>query len=271
MNKDSLGNRMKNNYEDITRFKLPKRTYSIIRLDGKSFHTYTKNLKRPFDLDFINDIDETAKYLCDNVQGVKLAFVQSDEISLVLTDFDKLNTSSYFDGNIQKIASVTASISTAKFNQLRMIRNINTKTQDTNWEKVTGKTFKLNIDQCIDTMLATFDSRVFTIPTKTEVINYLIWRQQDTVRNSIQNVAQSLYSQKELHCKNTKQLQELIFQKGINWDNYDAKLKRGRLIIKDNTKYIDKYTKQKTNWYSIAPEIFTQNKDLLNELLPQND
>lgn len=200
--KDSLGSRMKENYEHRTRILLPRRTYTIIRLDGKAFHTYTKGLERPFDKQLVNDMDETAKFLCENIQGVKLAFVQSDEISLVLTDFDKITTNAWFDGNIQKMVSVSASLATAKFNELRP-----------------GK-------------LAFFDSRVFTIPEKSEVINYLIWRQQDTVRNSITAVAQSLYSHKELFKKNTNEMQEMCFQKGINWNDYDDGLKRGRIIVK---------------------------------------
>ena len=251
--KDSLGNRMKSNYENVTKYKLPKRTYTIIRIDGKAFHTYTKGMTRPFDLEFINDMDETAKYLCENVQGAKLAFVQSDEISLVLTDFDKINTDTYYDGTVQKIASIAASMTTAKFNQLRFMKCF--KEEPDIPELQTSL-----VQQTYLPKLAMFDSRVFTIPTKTEVINYIIWRQQDTTRNSIQSVAQSLYSHKELHGKGSLELQDMIFDKGINWDNYDSKLKRGRLIIKSDV-----------GWLSVAPKIFTQDKELLIEIIPEND
>ena len=186
---DTLGDRMKSSYENRTKYYLPRRTYTIIRIDGKAFHTYTRGLERPFDLKLISDMDETAAFLCKNIQGAKLAFVQSDEISILLTDFETINIDAWFDGNIQKIVSVSASIATAKFSELRP-----------------GK-------------IAMFDSRVFSIPSKTEVMNYFIWRQQDTVRNSISSVAQYLYSPKELHGKNTDQMQELCFQKGINWNN----------------------------------------------------
>ena len=232
--KDSLGSRMKENYENRTRILLPRRTYTIIRLDGKAFHTYTRGLKRPFDKQLVNDIDETAKFLCENIQGVKLAFVQSDEISLVLTDFDKITTNAWFDGNIQKMVSVSASLATAKFNELRP-----------------GK-------------LAFFDSRVFTIPEQSEVINYLIWRQQDTVRNSITAVAQSLYSHKELFKKNTNEMQEMCFQKGVNWNDYDDGLKRGRLILK-----ID-YIKEGTNrskWEIVGSPHFTHEEPIINSIL----
>ena len=120
--KDQLGDRMKAFYEDRTRIKLPRRTYTIIRIDGKAFHTYTKGLKRPFDTGLIDDMNWTTEYLCKNIQGVKFGYVQSDEISLVLTDFDTLQTDLWFDGNLQKMASIAASMATARFNQLRMMR-----------------------------------------------------------------------------------------------------------------------------------------------------
>jgi tRNA(His) 5'-end guanylyltransferase len=235
--KDSLGDRMKEFYENRTRNLLPRRTYTVIRVDGKAFHTYTRGLERPFDAKLIADMDATACYMCENIQGAKLAFVQSDEISIVLTDFDKLGTNAWFDGNIQKMASISASLATAKFNELRPNK------------------------------LALFDSRVFTIPTAVEVENYLIWRQQDTTRNSISSVAQYLYSPRELHGKDTGEMQEMCFQKGINWNDYEPKLKRGRLIVKEA---YDKNGAQRTRWVSTAPPIFTQERELLAELIPNN-
>ena len=235
--KDSLGDRMKEFYENRTRNLLPRRTYTIIRVDGKAFHTYTRGLERPFDMQLIADMDATACYMCKNIQGAKLAFVQSDEISIVLTDFDKLGTAAWFDGNIQKMASVSASLATAKFNQLRPDK------------------------------IALFDSRVFTIPSAIEVENYLIWRQQDTTRNSISSVAQYLYSPKELHGKDTDTMQEMCFQKGVNWNDYEAKLKRGRLIVKET---YDKEGATRTRWVRIAPPIFTQERELLADLIPNN-
>jgi len=176
---DSLGDRMKVNYESRTKTLLPRRTYSIIRIDGKAFHTYTRGLERPFDKQLVEDMNATAICLCSEIQGAKFAFVQSDEISILLTDFDKLTTSAWFDGSIQKIVSVSASIATAVFNQIRA-----------------GKQ-------------AMFDSRVFTIPSRTEVENYFIWRQQDATRNSISSVAQSLYSHRELNTKSVSVMQDM--------------------------------------------------------------
>jgi len=233
--KDSLGDRMKLNYEGITRTFLPRRTYTVIRIDGKAFHTYTKGLQRPFDDKLISDMDETAMYLCKNIQGAKLAFVQSDEISIVLTDFDAITTDAWFGGNIQKMASISASMATAKFNELRPNK------------------------------IALFDSRVFTIPSKTEVFNYLIWRQQDTVRNSISSLAQSLFSHKELEFKTCDQMQEMCFQKGVNWNDLPIKQKRGRLIVRE---YYEKESSMRSRWISSEPETFTQNKEFIDSIIP---
>ena len=203
---DSLGDRIKSNYEDRSRYFLPRRTYTIIRLDGKAFHTYTRGLKKPFDMDLIEDMSEATKYLCENIQGCVLGYTQSDEISLLLVDFDKPTTSAWFDGNIQKMASISASMVTAKFNELRAKRGIN--------------------------KLAFFDSRVFTISDRIEVMNYFIWRQNDAVRNSVSMAAQSVYSHKELNGKNGSDKQELLFKKGINWNDYPVSCKNGSMLTK---------------------------------------
>lgn len=233
--KDEISERMKTFYENRTRYFLPRRTYTIIRIDGKAFHTYTRGLDRPFDMKFIQHMDDTACFLCKNIQGAKLAFVQSDEISILLTDFDTLTTDAWFDGNIQKIASISASMATAFFNSLRPDK------------------------------MAFFDSRVFTIPSSIEVENYFIWRQIDTVRNSISSVAQSLYSPKELFGKNTNVMQELCFQKGVNWNDFPVKLKRGRLILK---KKYEKDGALRTKWGSTEPPVFSQDKTFLSNLIP---
>lgn len=232
--KSALGDRMKSNYEVRTRLFLPRRTYSIIRIDGKAFHTYTRGLKTPFDEQLIEDMDKTACYLCKSIQGAQFAFVQSDEISILLTDFNKLQTDAWFDGNIQKITSVSASMATAKFNELRPNK------------------------------IALFDSRVFTIPSHVEVENYFIWRQQDTVLNSISSVAQSMYSTKELFKKHSGDMQEMIFQKGTNWNDFPVKQKRGRLIIKEA---YEKEGAMRSRWVSVdAPDFNKERSEL--KLIP---
>lgn len=156
--KDSLGNRIKSDFEDRTRFSLVRRSYQVLRLDGKAFHTYTKNCARPFDEQLMADMDEVAKKLCSQIQGAKFAYTQSDEITIVFTDLDTPETDLWFDGNIQKISSVAASMATAYFNALR-------------------KDYPA---------MAFFDCRVFSVPVLPEVLNTLLWRQMDATKNSVQ-------------------------------------------------------------------------------------
>lgn len=276
MKKDEIGNRMKTYYEDRCRYFLPRRSYYVLRLDGRSFKNYTRGLKRPFDMGLIDDMDATAAYLCKNIQGAKFAFVQSDEISILLTDFDNINTSAWFDGNIQKMVSIAASMATAEFNRLRLVRY----TQETGVDGYTvGLDTKLIGWQEIEYFkFAMFDARVFTIPSKSEVGNYMLWRQIDTTRNSIQSVAQSLYSHRELMNKNTSEMQELIFQKGQNWNDYPAKLKRGRFIDKVEVELETEFkalqyaqqTYTRSMWKSIECPIFSKDWDFLYSRIPDN-
>lgn len=203
-----LGERMKQYYESRSQTYLSRRTYHILRVDGRAFHTYTLGFKVPFDDDFIKVMDSTAVYLCKNIQGAKFAFVQSDEISVLITDFDDIATDLWFDGNIQKIVSVSASMATSYFNE-----NI--------------KKLKPDINR-----LAEFDARVFSIPYNTEVENYFYWRLEDTLRNSVQSLAHSLFSDKELYKKNVVQMKEMCAEKGMRWDDLESGKKFGRIVIK---------------------------------------
>ena len=269
---DSLGDRMKSFYEDRFRIKLPRRTYTLIRIDGKAFHTYTKGLERPFDKGLMDDMDETTAFLCKNIQGAKFGYVQSDEISILLTDFDEQTTDMWFDGNLQKMASIAASMATAKFNQLRMIRfaknNLDPNTSIASL--LIDQT--MNLSEIQEFKLAMFDARVFQITSAIEVENYFIWRQQDATRNSISSVAQSMYSPSELHKKNTDAMQELIFQKGINWNDYSPREKRGSVIRKVQVEKLgaDGTVAYRSKW---APDqdtpIFTQDREFLSGLLPK--
>jgi tRNA(His) guanylyltransferase len=282
----ALSTRMKE-YEAVTKYKLLRRGYTMIRIDGKAFHTYTKGLIRPFDNGLVGDMNETAKYLCKNIQGAVCAFVQSDEISILVTDFEKIETSAWLDNVVQKMCSISASMATAKFNQLRFNRyyfkNMSTETDYGGGPSITD-----HWSECSDLneeiipagsivnytppigYLAMFDSRVYQLPTKGEVINYLVWRQQDTVKNSISSVAQSMFSHKELNGKNDNEKQEMMFQKdGTNWNDFDPKLKRGRMIVKET------YEKEpdviRKRWVSVAPPTFTQEKGYLDNLIPDRE
>lgn len=237
-----LEDRMKNYYEHAYRIKLPRRMPVIIRLDGKAFHTFTRNFKRPFDKNLMDMINETAKYLCENIQGCQIAYIQSDEINLLLHNYKKLNSESWFDNNIQKIVSVSAGMASSKFT-LEYLKYIDDP------DKIKfGKAFGKPI---------VFDSRVFVLP-EAEVNNYFVWRQQDATRNSIEMIAQSMYSSKELHKINCNQLQEMIFQKsGKNWNDYPIDQKRGRCV----KKVFDKWMID-----NIIP-VFSKEVSYINDLL----
>lgn len=262
MKNDSLGARMKENYEQVTRTFLPRRTYTIIRLDGKAFHTYTRALVRPFDGGLIEDMQETTRGLCEQIEGAVFGYTQSDEISLLLTDFGNKETQAWFSGNVQKIVSVSASIATARFNRLRDLRHRHAE-------------YVLNRDLPRNS-LAYFDSRVFTIPDPVEVENYFIWRQKDATRNAIQMAAQAVYSHKQLHGKGWSDLNEMLFQKGINFNDYHPHEKRGSMIVKTYTpmKAFDKKLQQevevlRSNWEVVGETpLFTTEDRPLRTLIP---
>ena len=116
--KDSLGDRMKENYENRAKTYLVRRMPVIIRLDGKAFHTFTRGFDKPYDEVFHKTMNETLRFLCENIQGCKFGYTQSDEITLLLTDYDTLTTDAWFDNAVQKMCSVSASMATMAFNKL---------------------------------------------------------------------------------------------------------------------------------------------------------
>ena len=198
---DSLGDRMKANFEDRTRYLLPRRTYTIIRLDGKAFHTLTRGCVKPFDDHISGAMTAAAVAVVSEAQGAKLAYIQSDEISIVLTDFDSITTQAWFDGNVQKIASVSAGIASAAFSH------------------AFGRT-------------GIFDSRVFTIPDPVEVENYFIWRQKDAIRNSVQSCAQAIFSPGMLHGKNIANMLTMLAGEGHHWDAIAQHYRNGWAITR---------------------------------------
>ncbi len=219
--RDSLGDRMKG-YEDAYRTYLTGRMPLILRIDGKAFHTYTRGFIRPFDPDFMELMLLTTLSLCDEIQGVKLAYWQSDEISLFITDYDTLTTQAPYDKNLQKLVSISASIATAAFNDEAA------KANNRRFEYVLADKFKPR---------ACFDSRAFILP-HAEVCNYFLWRQQDASRNSINSVGQAHFSSKQLHGLNTDMVQDLLFkEKGINWNDLPTINKRGACVIRVDGKW----------------------------------
>lgn len=268
-NKDSLGDRMKTSYENIPKIKLMRRVPVIIRLDGKAFHTFTRGFQRPFDNILVKSMQETMKYLCENIQGCKLGYCQSDEISLLLTDYENINTDAWFDYEVQKMCSIVASMATLAFNRIfwRNLNNLNHSYLENNASS--ANQYLEKYCKAIEKG-AMFDARVFSIP-KEEVCNYFIWRQQDCTRNSIQMVGQANFSHKELQGKSCNDIQDmLVLQKGINWNNYPTTSKRGSCCIKVPQK-INEGTEQETlrNKWVIDNEIpvFTQDRSYIDKLV----
>ncbi|MBG0818265.1 tRNA(His) guanylyltransferase Thg1 family protein [Planomonospora sp. ID82291] len=217
----ALGDRMKG-YEHVTRGVLPRRTYTIIRVDGRAFHTFLAHADRPFDEAVVEAMNAVAVALCGQAQGAVFAYTQSDECSLLLTDFASRTTQPWFGGVIQKIASISAAVASVAFNQAYGYH--------------------------YDDACAVFDARVFTLPDAVEVANYFLWRQRDCVRNSITMAAQARFSHRQLQGVTTEQMQEMLWQgHGINWNDYPAGMKRGRVIVRDTAERDITYTDRRTS------------------------
>lgn len=217
MTSDSLGDRMKA-YENTTRSLLGRKSYSILRIDGKAFHTYTRRLAKPFDVGLVRSIDASILMLLGEVQGACFAYAQSDEISVLFTDLKNENSDLWFGGNVQKITSVAASVFTSAFNRER----INFKP-------------------------AYFDCRVFQVPSRDEVNNYFRWRNLDCFRNGVSAIANTLYSDKELHGKSTKDRLQMISEAGYYILPEDYRNVYGGISFKDeNGLWV-----QDTAWYFV--------------------
>ena len=202
----TLGDRMKA-YEYVWRQELPANSYTIIRIDGRAFHSYLQGCERPYDTRFMDDMDVLMKEMCADMQGVAFAYAQSDEISFLLTDFETPQKQAWFGGNRDKLVSIAAAHATGLF--MHSIRP--------------------------DDGFATFDARAFILPNAVEVANYFLWRQQDATRNSIQMAGQAYFSHQELEHKNTNEIQEMLHsQHGVNWNGYPDGFKRGRVAFQSS-------------------------------------
>lgn len=225
---DMLGNRMKE-YERRNQYWLQRRTPVAIRVDMKAGHSFTEGFQRPFDKIFVKSIQETAKFMCENIQGAVLSFQQSDEITIILQDYKTLITDAWFDYRTDKLCSISASMATMAFNKFF--------TKNVNYFEMTHEHDDTINEYCTTLVNAAekgamFDARCFNIP-KEEVCNLIYWRQLDATRNSIQMVGQANFSHKELQNKSCNMIQEMLFaEKGINWNDYPTYLKRGSCCIK---------------------------------------
>lgn len=222
--KTSLADRMKS-YESCYETKIPERSYIIIRLDGKNFSKYTKMFEKPFDDILSNVMDVATIELCSKLHP-KFAYTQSDEISLLFTTIDNIDAETPFEGKVQKLCSISASILTAAFNKnmLKLLSTFKYEPNEFIHKIQTGTLEEIN---------ATFDSRVFVIPDYREVANYFVWRQQDCTRNSVSMAASAYFSDAQTRNKSGAEKQEMLFQeKGINWNDYKVKYRRGVVISK---------------------------------------
>jgi tRNA(His) 5'-end guanylyltransferase len=248
--KTALGDRMKD-YEAVQRTVLPRRTYTLLRLDGRAFHTYLRGADKPFDMQFIGDMAAVAEALCAEISGTVFAYTQSDEISLLVTDFASPQTQPWFGGVTAKMLSVSASLATAVLNERRL----------------GGR--------------ALFDARVFTLSDPVEVANYFLWRQRDAVRNSVSMAAQAHFSHKRLNGVDSNGMQELLWSEaGVNWNDYPDECKRGSISLRMTgprpVEYFDKRTEKlmqtvaTRSWWETAPAPhFTLNADgWLAEVIP---
>lgn len=236
---DDLGKRMKD-YEMRDRYFLQKRIPVAIRVDMRAGHTFTRGFKRPFDYIFMKSMQETAKYMCENMENAKFAYVQSDEITIILTDYDTLETDCWFNYRTDKLCSISASMATMAFNKYFE-------------ENVTNEVLEYKmVPHCVEiqqeikeyhnTLIAAldkgamFDARCFNIP-KEEVTNLIYWRQLDASRNSIQMVGQANFSHNELQNKSCNDIQDmLMLQKNINWNDFPTYQKRGSCVVKSDEK-----------------------------------
>ncbi|HVW10210.1 MAG TPA: tRNA(His) guanylyltransferase Thg1 family protein [Bryobacteraceae bacterium] len=199
--KDDLGRRMKRDYEDALRLFVPHRTYLVIRIDGRGFHTFTRKMERPYCRPLAAALDQAAVGLCSEMIGCRFAYGQSDEYSFLLTDFEKETSALWFDGNVQKIVSVSASLFTGYFNRA-----------------FGGE------------QVAAFDSRVLVISQRAEVEKYFLWRQLDASANSLNMLASAHYPHEDLVGKSEQEKHEMLFAKGVNWAKEPADFKRGRVV-----------------------------------------
>lgn len=238
----SLGTRMKR-YEHVWQVALPMRVPVIIRVDGRAFHTVTRHMERPFDTRMLSAMDLVAIALCEEIQGAQMAYVQSDEVSVLVHGYETIQTQPWFGNELQKMCSISASVATCAFNAFAADRAAE--------------------GQPMIVAAAHFDSRAFLMP-EDEVTNYFIWRQQDATRNSIQMVARAHFSHREVHGKDQGEMQEMLFaRKGINWNDLPDYEKRGRCAVR---RTFEREGAERAEWgIDHHPPVFTKDRDYIEK------
>lgn len=265
---DCLGDRMKR-YELTSKSYLMRRSNVIIRIDGCHFHSFCKGLRKPYDPLFIEVMQLTTKDLCEHIQGCKIGYVESDEISLLLTDYDSLQTDAWFDYSVQKICSVSASMAAMFFNKnwAKLVKKFYEDKVRDNFREDENERFYNNVLLKKSELGGYFDARAFNVP-ENEIVNYFIWRQNDATRNSIQGLAQANFSQKQIQGLNNSQLQDKLHEeKNINWNDCKTVEKRGTCLIH---KYDEALNRSKWEIDYEIP-IFSQDKEYIERVIPTGD
>lgn len=204
----NIGERIKR-YEKAYDFKLTPRSCLFIRVDGKSFHTFTRHCAKPFDSALMDAMEGAARSTADEMAGFKLGYIQSDEATFMLTDFDRHETQGWFGYELNKVVSISASLFTAHFNQRYTHPN---------------------------GVPAVFDSRAFIVPID-DAPNVFVWRQRDWERNSIQMLARAHFSHKQCENKKMAELHEMLHTSGVNWAKLTPREKNGTYLTPEASIY----------------------------------
>lgn len=245
----TLGDRMKQ-YEETSRTILTPGVPKIIRLDGKAFHTFTRGFKQPYDIDIMSSMCTAAKIVMKEIGGIaRFAYIQSDECSICINDAITEYSQAWYANQVQKMVSVAASI------------------MSVNFSFSVAKAITHNDDLIYSFKPAYFDARVFQVPSIDEILNNMIWRQQDATRNSISQWSRSMFSHKELQGKNSSEMQDMMMSKGFNWNDAPTWTKRGVVVYK----VPGEQDGQRTTWIEdMEIPIFTKDRDYLKSLFGES-
>lgn len=249
MSTSDLSTRMKT-YEEAARTTFPRRMPLIVRVDGKGFSKLTSGLKspgEPFNKDFNDVMNKVAMTLCNEIQGAQIAYVQSDECSVFVHNYKTLQSQPWFDNQLQKIVSISAAIASATFtaNSYLLFGNIHP---------------------------VFFDSRAFILP-ECEVHNYMLWRQRDAIRNSVQMLARSHFSHKECENNSCEVLKTMLsIKKNVEWGDIPVGTRQGRIVTKQYTTTSievqgENRVIQRSAWEIQEAPDFSNDHDTVNHLL----
>lgn len=254
--------------QSLRDYKLDKKEYVLCHIDGRAFSKLIKhNFELPFDDKFIDFMNQTAIYLCKSIQGCKLAYVQSDEISLLLTDFSKEETGNFFQYRLCKLQSVIASLATGEFNRLWYCDQIINNPSDA-------------VDIISSRKPVQFDCKAWNVYEYNDAFAWFKFRQNDCIRNSKQQAAQTYVKPKKklVNLSSDQQIELLKNEYGIDWNEYSNGKKYGRLIRRciyeaegENPIIHEKEMSIRYKWVTEDAPIFTNEYFEDNELIPKKE